>query len=72
MEDTGAVAAWLGTGESLLPRIMTVEEVVEQLEAVTPDDILRIARKYARPDQARLAVLGPFRSRRRFERQIPA
>jgi predicted Zn-dependent peptidase len=72
MEDTGAVAAWLGTGESLLPRIMTVEEVVERLEAVTPDDILRVARRFARPDQARLAVLGPFRSRRRFERLIPA
>ncbi len=72
MEDTGAVAAWLGTGESLLPRIMTVEEVVERLEAVTSDDILRVARHYSRPDQARLAVLGPFRSRRRFERLIPA
>ena len=28
MEDTGAVASWLGTGESLLPRILTVDEVV--------------------------------------------
>jgi predicted Zn-dependent peptidase len=72
MEDTGAVAAWLGTGESLLPRIMTVDEVVELLEAVTPDDILRVARRFARPDQARLAVLGPFRSRRRFERLLAA
>lgn len=72
MEDTGAVAAWLGTGESLLPRIMTVEEVVERLEAVTPDDIQRVARRYARPDQARLAVLGPFRSRARFEKLLRA
>jgi predicted Zn-dependent peptidase len=72
MEDTGAVAAWLGTGESLLPRIMTVDEVVERLEAITLDDILRAAQRYARPDQARLAVLGPFRSRRRFERLLPA
>ncbi len=35
MEETGAVAAWLGTGESLLPRILTVDEVIERLEAVT-------------------------------------
>ena len=68
MEETSAVAAWLGTGESLLPRILTVEEVVERLEAVTPDDLLRVARRCARPDQVRLAVLGPFRSRSRFER----
>ena len=72
MEDTGAVAAWLGTGESLLPRIMTVEEVVERLEAVTADDVLRVARRFARPDQARLAVLGPFRSRARFEKLLRA
>jgi predicted Zn-dependent peptidase len=72
MEETGAVAAWLGTGESLLPRILTVDEVIERLEAITTDDLLRVARRLVRPDLARLAVLGPFRSRRRFERMLPA
>jgi predicted Zn-dependent peptidase len=70
MEDTGAVAAWLGTGESLLPRIMPVDEVIEHLEAVTIDDIMRVAQRCTRPDQARLAVLGPFRGRSRFERLL--
>jgi predicted Zn-dependent peptidase len=70
MEDTGAVASWLGTSESLLPRILTVDEVIEHLDAVTADDLLRVARLYARPDLARLAVLGPFRSRLRFERML--
>jgi predicted Zn-dependent peptidase len=72
MEETGAMAAWLGTGESLLPRILTVDEVIERLEAVTVDDVLRVARRYVRPDLARLAVLGPFRSRLRFERMLHA
>ena len=72
MEETGAVAGWLGTGESLLPRILTVDEVIERLDAVTVDDLLRVAQRVARPDLARLAVLGPFRSRRRFERMLPA
>lgn len=70
MEETGAVASWLGTGESLLPRILTVDEVIERLEAVTVEDLLRVAREYVRPDLARLAVLGPFRSRLRFERML--
>lgn len=70
MEETGSVAAWLGTGESLLPRILTVDEVIERLEAVTVEDLLRVAREYVRPDLARLAVLGPFRSRLRFERML--
>lgn len=72
LEESSAVAAWLGTGESLLPRIMTVDEVIEQFEAVTPDDMLRAARTYLRPDQARIALLGPFRGRRRVEALLAA
>jgi predicted Zn-dependent peptidase len=72
MEDSGAVAGWLAMGESLLPRILTVEEVIERLESVTRDDLLRVARRYVAPARARLAVLGPFRSRRPFERALHA
>jgi predicted Zn-dependent peptidase len=70
MEDSGAVAGWIGTGETLLPRILTVDEVIDQLEAVTIDDLLRVARRLLAPSEARLAVLGPFRSRSRFERAL--
>ena len=70
MEDSGAVAGWIGTGEALLPRILTVNEVIERLEAVTVDELLRVARRYLDPKAARLAVLGPFRSRARFERAM--
>ena len=70
MEDSGAVAGWIGMGEALLPRILTVEEVIERLEAVTTDDLLRVARRYLDPREARLAVLGPFRSRAPFERAL--
>ena len=70
MEDSGAVAGWLGTGEALLPRILTVDEVIERFDAVTADDLLRVARHYLDPAKARLAVLGPFRSRTPFERAL--
>jgi predicted Zn-dependent peptidase len=45
--------------------------VIANLEAVTEEDLLRVARRFARPELARLAVLGPFRSRRSFERMMP-
>ncbi|CAN5200594.1 pitrilysin family protein [soil metagenome] len=70
MEDSGAVAGWIGNGEALLPRILSVEEVIEELEAVTIDDLLRVARTYLAPSKARLAVLGPFRARSRLERAM--
>jgi predicted Zn-dependent peptidase len=44
--------------------------VIEQLDAVTIDDLLRVARRFLAPSEARLAVLGPFRSRTRFERAL--
>ena len=72
MEDSGAVAGWIGTGETLLPRILTVDEVIERLDAVTRDELLEVARRYLTPSAARLAVLGPFRSRSRFERALRA
>lgn len=70
MEDSGAVAGWLGSGESLLERFLSVEEVMERLESVTAEDLLRVARQHVGPAQARLAVLGPFRSRATFERAL--
>jgi predicted Zn-dependent peptidase len=70
MEDSGAVAGWIGTGETLLPRILTVDEVIERLESVTREDLLRVAARYLTPSAARLAVLGPFKSRSRFERAL--
>ena len=70
MEDSGAVAGWIGTGEALLPRILTVEEVIARFEALGADDLLRVAQRYLDPRGVRLAVLGPFRSRRPFERAL--
>jgi predicted Zn-dependent peptidase len=70
MEDSGAVAGWIGSGEALLPRILTVDEVIERLEAVTIDDLLAVAQRYIAPAEARLAVLGPFRSRAPFTRAL--
>src|SRR5690606_12589706 len=72
LEDSGAVAGWIGTGEALLPRIMTVDEVIERLDAVTIDDLLRVARAYLGPARARRAVLGPLRSRISFVRALRA
>ena len=72
MEESGAVAGWLGHGELLYDEILTVDEVFERLEGVTPDDLLRVARRLMRPELARLAALGPFRGGARFGRMLAA
>ena len=59
MEDTRAVASWLGAQELLQDSVRTPEEVVESLDAVTPADIARVAQNFLNDDKMRLAVVGP-------------
>ena len=59
MEDTRAVASWLGVQELLQDSVRTPEEVVESLDAVTPADIARVAKNFLNDDKMRLAVVGP-------------
>ena len=58
MEDTRAVASWLGAQELLQDSVRTPEEVVESLDAVTTSDIARVAKNFLNDDKMRLAVVG--------------
>lgn len=66
MEDTRAVSGWLGGQEMLTAEVLTPEEVVARLEAVTAGDLTRIIDSLLRRDRLSLAIVGPHRSERRF------
>ena len=72
MEDTRAVASWLGGQEILRREILTVDEVLKIVEDVTADELQRVSRALLRPQTFRLAVVGPFRSEARFEKLLAA
>ena len=59
MEDTRAVAAWLGAQELLLGEVATVADTVAKIDAVTAADVTRAAARLLDPAQLRLAVVGP-------------
>jgi len=59
MEDTRAVASWLGAQELLQDSVRTPDEVVELLDAVQPPDISRVANEFLDDNKMRLAVVGP-------------
>ncbi len=67
MEDTRSVAGWLGAQELLLGKVLTVDEVIERIDAVTRDDVLRVGADLLRPDRAVLAAVGPFEDDAVFE-----
>jgi predicted Zn-dependent peptidase len=66
MEDTRAVSGWLGGQEILTSEVLTPEEVVMRLDAVTPEDVSRVVREVLKREHLNLAVVGPHRSERRF------
>jgi predicted Zn-dependent peptidase len=70
MEDTRSVAGWIGGQELLTGDVKTVDQVVSLLDAVTPDDLRRVARDLCRSDRLSLAVVGPRRGLKSVERLL--
>jgi predicted Zn-dependent peptidase len=70
MEDTRSVSGWLGGQEMLNGHIKTADEVVALVEAVTPADRRRVAKKILDPKQMTMAIVGPFRSDKRFAKLL--
>ena len=59
MEDSRAVASWMGSQELLQDQLCSVEEIVSLLNAVTPADISNLATRLFQQEQLRLALVGP-------------
>jgi predicted Zn-dependent peptidase len=66
MEDTRNVSGWIGGQEILNGFVRTPDEVVALVDAVTGDDIKRVASKLLANSKLSLALVGPFRSDKRF------
>ncbi|MBM3942545.1 MAG: insulinase family protein [SAR202 cluster bacterium] len=62
LEDSRAVAAWLGSQELLLGEVETLDRVVAGIDSVTQEDVARVAQRLVKEDDLRLAVVGPHRS----------
>jgi len=60
MEDTRNVAGWMGGQELLTGRILTVDEVVSIIDAITPEDLERVARDLFITEKLNLAIVGPI------------
>ena len=69
MESTNSVATWYGGQEALTGKIQDVDDTVAEIDAVTADDVRRIARELF-SQALQLAVIGPFRSEVPFLKQI--
>ena len=70
MEDSRSVAAWLGAQELLLGQILTVDEVLARVDAITPDDVQRVAERALVGEKLNMAIVGPYRSDKSFQSSL--
>jgi len=56
-----------GIQELLLDRIITPEKEIEDCLKVTPEEIQKVAQSIFQPKNLNLALIGPFRSKKRFK-----
>jgi len=60
MEDTRSVAGWMTGQELLTGKILTVDEVVAIIDAITAKDIQRMAQELFHTNKISLALVGPY------------
>jgi predicted Zn-dependent peptidase len=67
MEESNEQAEFYAEQELLEGKILTLEQIFAKIEAVTTEDIQRVARDIFRPEKLNLALIGPFKDKKRFE-----
>jgi len=58
MEDSRSVAGWMGGQEILTGRILSVDQVISIIDAITADELNQLARELLVSSRLRLAVVG--------------
>jgi predicted Zn-dependent peptidase len=70
LEDTRSINHFFGEEELIAGRIRTAEEVYKRVDAVTEEDLLRVAKEIIKPEGLNLAIIGPFESDAKFKRIV--
>ncbi len=70
LEESRAMASFLGSQEAMHDRVMTMDEVMEAMRAVTADDIQALAARLFRDEALCGAVIGPDLDPRRLEEAL--
>ncbi len=70
MESSDEQASYYGFQELLTDRILTLEEKFAKIDAVSVDDIQRVAQDLFQPKNLNLALIGPFKDKKKFEKLL--
>ena len=68
LEPSDASASFYATQELLKKEILTQKEIYAKINKVTANDILKISQDIFRPAKLNLALVGPFKDKKLFEK----
>ncbi|HVM30729.1 MAG TPA: pitrilysin family protein [Candidatus Limnocylindrales bacterium] len=70
VEESRHVASWLGVQETLHEKVLTVDDALAELAAVTPEQVHALAQRLIRDDALCLALISPSRGVASVERAL--
>lgn len=70
LEQSNAVASFIGTEEMVTGKPMTPDEIFAKIESVTADDVRAVAAELIRPERLNLAMIGPVKDKEPFEKLL--
>ncbi len=70
MEETRHLASWVGGQEALHDRVLTLDDALAEVAAVTSADVQRLARELIVDEGLRMAAVGPARQLRGLDRRL--
>jgi predicted Zn-dependent peptidase len=70
IESSDDWVGFYGMQELFENKILTLDEKLAKIERVTANDIQRVAKDIFRPEKLNLALIGPFKDKKRFEKLL--
>ncbi|MDD3007070.1 MAG: pitrilysin family protein [Candidatus Pacebacteria bacterium] len=70
LESSSAVADFVAIQEITTGKILTPEEKFDKINAVTREDVSRVAQEIFTKDRMNLALIGPFKSKKKFDKLL--
>ena len=70
LESSDAQASFYAGQELLEKKILTIEEIYDIIDKVTPDDIQTVAQTIFQPKNLNLALIGPFKDKQQFQKLL--
>lgn len=68
LESSNVQASFYANQELLEKKILTPEQIFKKIDKVTPTDILKVAKDIFQPQKLNLAIIGPFKNKKRFRK----